>query len=324
MMQKIAQGAQVNWDIPGPGNMRSALMMETVAEMIRPRWFPTPQVQIQLGRLGEGAAFTVSSSDGVEAIPLVARGEIDVAFINPSALLHAAYNGKGPFTEPLPLRVMAVMPSLDWYIFAVSEKTGITSLAQVKEQCYPLRVSIRPPGALKVYADETLRAYGFSLEDVVSWGGSVSYDRAMPFLPERYQRVERDEVDAIFDEGVARFIPMLARLGMRVLPLEEPILQQLEAVHLHRHALPHSLFPMLEADIPTLDFSGWPVYTRADAPEDMIYQFCKALDARKSSIPWEETGPLPTAEMCKDTAAGPLRIPLHPAAERYWREAGYL
>jgi hypothetical protein len=28
--------------------------------------------------------------------------------------------------------------------------------------------------------------------------------------------------------------------------------------------------------------------------------------------------------MCKDTPAGPLRIPLHPAAERYWRDAGYL
>ena len=48
------------------------------------------------------------------------------------------------------------------------------------------------------------------------------------------------------------------------------------------------------------------------------------LDARKASIPWEAPGPLPTETMCKDTASGPLKIPLHPAAERYWHEAGYL
>jgi TRAP-type uncharacterized transport system substrate-binding protein len=28
--------------------------------------------------------------------------------------------------------------------------------------------------------------------------------------------------------------------------------------------------------------------------------------------------------MCRDTPAGPLNIPLHPAAERFWRKLGYL
>jgi TRAP-type uncharacterized transport system substrate-binding protein len=320
----MASRGQVNWDLPGPVNMRSALILETIAEMVRPRWFQAPIVQVHMGRLGQDGGFNVSSEDGADLIPLVAKGEIDVAMLNPSALLHAAYHGTGPYTEPHPmLRVISVMPSLDWFIFAVSEKTGLTSLADVKERRYPLRVSIRPPAALKMYVDATLNAYGFSLEDVIAWGGSVSYDRAMPFLPERYERVKRDEIDAIFDEGVARFIPMLADLGMCILPLEEPILRQMDAIHLQRHVLPRSLFPMLAADIPTLDFSGWPVYTRADASDELVYQFCRALETRKASIPWEAPGPMPTNDMCNDTASGPLKIPLHPAAERYWREAGY-
>jgi TRAP-type uncharacterized transport system substrate-binding protein len=28
--------------------------------------------------------------------------------------------------------------------------------------------------------------------------------------------------------------------------------------------------------------------------------------------------------MCRDTLEGPLDIPLHPAAESFWREQGYL
>lgn len=146
----------------------------------------------------------------------------------------------------------------------------------------------------------------------------------MPFMPERYNRVKNDEIDAIFDEGVARFIPMLDDLGMRILPLEEPILQAMDGMYLHRGTLPRRLFPNLPADVPTLDFSGWPVYTRAEAADELVYAFCRALDLRKGNIAWENAGPMPVAEMCRDTEAGPLRIPLHPAAERYWREAGYL
>jgi TRAP-type uncharacterized transport system substrate-binding protein len=48
------------------------------------------------------------------------------------------------------------------------------------------------------------------------------------------------------------------------------------------------------------------------------------LEARKDSIGWQEPGPLPLELMCRDTPDAPLVIPLHPAAERFWRERGYL
>jgi hypothetical protein len=88
--------------------------------------------------------------------------------------------------------------------------------------------------------------------------------------------------------------------------------------------MPRSYFPNLPADMRAPNFSGWPLFTRADAPDALIYDFCKALDARTGAVPWAGAGPLPLAEMCRDTPAGPLRIPLHSAAERYWHEAGYL
>ena len=35
-------------------------------------------------------------------------------------------------------------------------------------------------------------------------------------------------------------------------------------------------------------------------------------------------GPLPLADMCRDSPQTPLDVPFHPAAERFWRERGYL
>ena len=47
-------------------------------------------------------------------------------------------------------------------------------------------------------------------------------------------------------------------------------------------------------------------------------------DARKEKLIWQQPGPLPLESMCRDTPAGALNIPLHRAAERFWREGGYL
>ena len=60
------------------------------------------------------------------------------------------------------------------------------------------------------------------------------------------------------------------------------------------------------------------------ADDDFIYGFCRALDTRKANVAWQKPEPLPLADMCRDTEEGPLRVPLHPAAERFWRERGYM
>jgi len=76
--------------------------------------------------------------------------------------------------------------------------------------------------------------------------------------------------------------------------------------------------------LPTLDFSGFAVYTHASVTDGIVTSICAALEARKDRIGWQEPGPLPLATMCRDTADGPLVIPLHAAAERFWRGRGYL
>src|SRR5437870_5262565 len=43
----------------------------------------------------------------------VARGDLDLAFVNPSALLTQAYRGTGLYDQPLPVRVIASYPSWD-------------------------------------------------------------------------------------------------------------------------------------------------------------------------------------------------------------------
>ena len=85
-----------------------------------------------------------------------------------------------------------------------------------------------------------------------------------------------------------------------------------------------SAYPKLSRDVLTLDFSGWTLFVHAEADDALVTQICAGLDARKARIPWEEPGDLPVERMAREAPDTPQTVPLHPAAERFWRSRGYL
>jgi TRAP-type uncharacterized transport system substrate-binding protein len=315
---------------------RSRLVLEMAEYLADDNEWPYQQARIHMRpQGGDAKGVTLFGSDSHEAIDLVASGEVQLAIVNPAAPLALAVRGAGPFKEPIPLRAIAVIPSLDAFAFAVKEDTGITSLADIKARKYPLKVTLRGQRdhANHFLEREVLRAYGFSYEDITAWGGEVRFDPGLPngvstsgadIKFTRLDMVRTGTVDAMFDEAVGTWVNHALDAGFRILPLGEEVVQKLEAMGFRRSVLKKSTYPKLPEDTLSLDFSGWPIYTHAEVPDETVRWFCEALEARKDRMPWQGEGPMPIERMVKDSPEGPLDIPLHPAAERYWKERGYL
>ncbi len=274
---------------------------------------------------GSGEAFRpwLRLATGAPALAhAVARGELEMAFVNPSAMLTQAYRGTGLFSEPLPVRAVASYPSWDRFVCVMHPRTGLTSLAQVKERRYPLRLSIREDAthSTRVLIDQLLPLYGFSLADLESWGGSLQLN-GLPRDERRLTALREGTIDAVLDEGIRTWLAQALETGMRPLTLEEPVVGQLEALGWRRAVIPAGRFPHLEADHLCIDYSGWPLYTRANLPDEDVYKVCAALHARQAEIPWDEsyTG---MDQLGRDTEATPLDVPLHPGAARWYREQG--
>jgi TRAP-type uncharacterized transport system substrate-binding protein len=292
----------------------------------QPEW-PNRQARVSLRPQGaDHWAVNMIASDGPAAIEQVDRGEMQLAISNPAMYPALAVRGTGVFKQAIPLRAITVIPSPDQLAFAVTEKTGLKSLHEIRERRFPLRVSMRGQRdhALHPIVDQVFAAVGFSLADIVTWGGEVRYDDGLPLNSNRFGAMQRGEVDMIIDEAVRGWINTAAGSGMRALPLDETTLAKLESIGLRRAVIPKERYLNLAEDVPALDFSGFLVYTHADVPEAIVTSICAALEARKDRIGWQEPGPLPLDRMCRDTPAGPLMIPLHPAAEKFWRQRGYL
>jgi TRAP-type uncharacterized transport system substrate-binding protein len=311
----------------GRDTIRSRLVLEIASELVDRRGWPHRQALVRLRPQGADRwAVSLFASDGPAAIEQVATGEVQVAISNPSGFLALAERGTGPFTAAIPLRAITVIPSPDQLAFAVAAGTDLKSLQDIRERRYPLRVSVRGQRdhALHPITKEVFAAAGFSFDDIVSWGGQVRYDPGLPRKDNRLDAVARGEIDMVIDEAVRGWVDLAAGNAMRVLPLDEVVLTRLEALGLRRAAIPKRRYPNLPEDVPTLDFSGFAVYTHANVADDVVTEICSALESRKDRIGWQEPGPLPLDLMCRDTPDAPLVIPLHPAAERFWRERGYL
>lgn len=319
-----------------PFSIRAKLMLEAASFMMTEFDWPYRQTTISMKSPGdELGSFRLFGANHPDSIREVFERKLDISIMNPGAILTMAHKGVGLFAEPMQVALIAVMPHYDQLAFAVSKASGLTSLIDIREKRYPLRVSVR--GSLDActtrLVEKVLQVHGFGYDDILAWGGSVSYDQPMPGETppngaSRIDRVANGELDAIFEEGVVVWVNKAVDAGMRILGIDEDHLAALEREGFRPGTLEKSRFDRLTEDIATVDFSGWPIYTRVDAPDLLIRKFCEAMEARKDSIPWS-WGPvkqkdLPLDKMVVESAATPVDVPFHPVAREFWIEKGYL
>jgi uncharacterized protein len=277
---------------------------------------------------GLGISFGVGGSR--DNLLRVARKELSLLWINPDAPLALAYKGLPPFAEPLPLRTIAVFPSWDAVVVAVHESTGINSIEEIRQRRPPLRVSTGNPSTPPFDEDPTMfavdrliAAAGFSLDDIRAWGGSVQ-SVSRPSHPDRADLIRKGEVDAIFDEGVLSWGQFALERGFRILPVEDQVLARATSAGYDTVTLTADRLPGLRSPVTAVDFSGWPMIVHAEMEDAVAYALCEAIAARQSAIPTDNFRPLDLAQLCTIGAETPRGAPLHPGAERFYRERGYL
>lgn len=262
---------------------------------------------------------------------LVADGVYDIAISAPGWLVAMAVAGKGRFSAPLSLRSLAAFPHDDRLAFAVRRESGITSLADVRERQLPLKVStyphdfIHPAGYV---IDEIFAMYGFSQEDIVSWGGEIRRDR--PRNPNStVEEPVSPDFDLVVDEAIMtrRWERISESYDLRFLPLDDEVLERCAAMAMTPGKLEKGRLRGLDEDVATIDFSGWGMYCSEAMPDELGYAVAQALDRQKDAItarfdPASGHSPL-TSAIDMERVAQDVTVPLHPGAAAYYREMGY-
>lgn len=274
---------------------------------------------------GSGAEFKpwlrLSTGSAILAEEVV-QGGIEMAFVNPSALLTQAYRGVGLFKTKLPVRVVATYPSWDRYVMMVHPKTGISSIADIKRTRYPLRVSIREDitHSTRVLIDQSFALHGFTLSDIESWGGRLVVCGSPMDKRRRLEPLARGELDMVLDEGIKVWLDEALAAGLQPVDPTPEEFAKLGELGWRKVVLPKAKYRGLKRDHEAIDFGGWPIYCSAALAEKTVYDVCGAIAAREAEMPWEEGAYENVAQLGRDTDSTPIDVPLHPGAERWYRE----
>ncbi|HEY7168812.1 MAG TPA: TAXI family TRAP transporter solute-binding subunit [Candidatus Binatia bacterium] len=266
---------------------------------------------------------------GMRAPLEVGSRRVDIAYVNPAALVTMAYRGTGYYKEKMQLRVLGCFPSWDRIAIVVTKDLGVRSLHDVAKRKIPLHVSTRMSGVNNgtYYTISTiLSLYGLSFEKIKRWGGKVQ-ECPRPFAPERLASIAKRSITAIFDEGVSTpggWLDQAFDNGFEIIPLEPEIVRKLEAMGYTRTVLPKSRYPQLEQDALTIDYSGWALVTHRWLPDKLAYAAVETIDQKQGVIPVDDESPIDMVELCNGSEKCPLPAPLHSGAAKYYRERGYL
>jgi len=270
--------------------------------------------------------FAVSPAwcSGLNGARLVGAGKLDVAWINPSVITTMAHLGKGPFRRPYPIRALAVFPSWDRLVVAVAGNLGIRTMDELKEKRPALRASVASNDCVDFAIAAMLKAHGLKLDSFIEWGGAVE-PVERPSNPRRRDGIVSGEINMVIDEGLDSWGEVAVKHGFVFLPFSKKALVKLERYGFRRAPLGGGrLEGNFDPATEVVDYSGWPIVTHANFPDELAYHFVAALEKIREEIPYDAAGVPPMSSFCRSTAEGPLDIPLHPGAERYYREKGYL
>ena len=261
------------------------------------------------------AQSTNASAHNVNAIQ---AGEME-AGLTGAATLHFAYNGIEKFegnAKP-DLRVIANLYPEDLHLVLPKGKS-LNGLADLKGK----RVGIAQAGSGTQIAVELI------LDDHGVNRGNI--DEAELNNAQSAERLADGQLDAYFYAAgtpVAAMIQLDNTKGMDLYSFtdEEVARANKRVPYYIPSVIPAGTYPGVQYDVDTVAVSGI-LATNANQPEELIYGITKALwsrTARKLLDNGHAKGKVITLETALDGIEG-IGVPLHPGAERFYREMGMM
>lgn len=273
---------------------------------------------------------------GLEITDNITAGFADIAINTPVKLLQNARTGTGLWASrgPAPhLRALATIPQNDRLMLGLDPVLGCKTFADLRAKKPKLKIILCPDAESPIgyVSHRYLEAHGVSVDTIKSWGGEVVFanrpeeclvpcqDPSLGFNAVVNEALMTDWWTQLID-GPRGFLPI---------PAEPEALAAVERItSLPSATIPAGYWKSLKEEIPALEFLDFILMCREDMPEDVAYlitwilvmkkakievQF-RAFPGDRSPISW----PMDPRQMAQTV------YPLHPGAERFYREHGYL
>jgi uncharacterized protein len=231
--------------------------------------------------------------------------------VTSSSMLSSAF--KGTYQN---LRLIAKIEDPFYYMVAIRKESGIKDFARIKQQHFPVRI-MGADGNMSTI----LKYYGITTDDIKAWGGKtgVTTEEA---LKGDFDIVAGFLASPSLNPESSSWTALSQKFDLYFMELPEDLLkliaqQNVDAEFVVAH---NGLLRGVNRRIKTLGRSGESVFAREDTPEQAAYDLAKAIDEKRSALKWF----IRVYTYDSRTVWQNFGVPLHPGAEKYYREVGYI
>lgn len=237
--------------------------------------------------------------------------------VTSSAMLANAYKtglaGKGPYRN---LRLIAKIEDPFYYLVAVKKESSFRDLARIKQQRLPVKIMGADANMITI-----LKYYGMNVDSIKAWGGKTGVTN---------EEAKEGQFDIIagflaspaLNPESSIWTSLSQKFDLYFLELPEELLKQLAQQNVDAELVTahQNLLRGVNRRIKTLGRSGEAFFARDDTPEQAAYDLAKSMDENHGALKWF----IRVYTYDPKTVWQNFGVPLHPGAERYYREAGYI
>ncbi len=239
------------------------------------------------------------------------RGELALALGDSVADAKNGVEDAG-FKAPL-TKLRALGGAYPNYIQIVaSQESGIKSLADLKGKTISVGA---PKSGTELNARAIFKAAGLTYEDM----GKVQY---LPFA-ESVELIKNRQLDATLQSsglGMAAIRDLSSVMPLNYIAIPPEVVSKIGNPAYQSAMIPANTYDGQAAAVPTVAITNILV-TRADLPEDVVYQMTRLLFENLTRLGNSHSA---AKDIKLETAAKNLPIDLHPGAARYYQEKGAL
>mgnify|MGYP000971344861 CR=1 FL=1 len=193
-----------------------------------------------------------------------------------------------------------------------SAESGIRTLADLKGK----RVSVGAPrSGTELNARAVFKAAGLSYEDF----GKVEY---LPF-GESVELIKNRQLDATLQSaglGVASIRDLATAVKIVVVPVPADVIEKIGDAAYQAATIPAGTYEGQTSDVPTAAINNYLV-THEGVSEDIAYKMTQALFDNLDQMVSAHAA---AKNISLENAAKGMPLPLHPGAEKFYREKGVL
>jgi len=246
-----------------------------------------------------------------ENLNLLQAGRGELAFTLGDALSDAwKGNAEAGFKTPLK-KLRAVGGIYDNYIQIVaSADSGIRTLADLKGK----RISVgAPKSGTELNARAVLKAAGLDYKDFAK----VEY---LPF-GESVELMKNRQLDVTLQSaglGVSSLRDLATSQKIVVVAIPPDVVKKIGDPAYQPAAIPAKTYEGQDQDVPAVAIQNFLV-THEGVPEQVVYQMTKAVFENNDALAAAHTA---AKDIRKENAVKSLPVPLHPGAQKYFREIG--